>query len=61
MPHTIQEWHFHKKIDENILIDRVHTFENDTDEVVEFVVFRFVPNGIDKREVIKTDKIVVER
>lgn len=90
MPHTIQEWHFHKKIDESILItkgcllckyideneieksfyatkndvvrvhDSVHTFENNTDEVTEFVVFRFVPDGIDKREVIKTDKTVHE-
>lgn len=91
MPHTIQDWHFHKKINENILItkgcllckyideneieksfyatkndvvrvyDSVHTFENDTDEVTEFVVFRFVPDGIDKREVIKADKTVVKR
>ena len=34
----------------------VHTFENDTDEVTEFIVFRFVPDGVDKRELIKGDK-----
>lgn len=47
MPHNIQEWHFHKKIDENILITKG-------------CLFRFVPNGIDKRELIKADKTVVK-
>ena len=91
MPHTIQEWHFHKKIDESILITKgrllckfvddngiekscyatkndivrvhnsIHTFENDTDEMTEFVVFRFVPAGTNKRELIKNDKTVVRR
>ena len=86
MPHTVQEWHFHEKIDENILITKgkllckyverngiekscyavkndivrafhsIHTFENDTDEITEFVVFRYVPDGSDKRELIKADK-----
>ncbi len=89
MPHTIQEWHFHEKIDETLLItkgkllckyisedgtekscyaakndivkvyDSVHTFENDTNDITEFVVFRFVPDGKDKRELIKSDKTVV--
>ncbi len=91
MPHTIQEWHFHEKIDETLLItkgkllckyidedgvekscyaarndivkvhDSVHTFENDTDEITEFVVFRLVPDGKDKRALIKSDKTVVAR
>lgn len=91
MPHTVQEWHFHQKIDENILVtkgkllcryiddsgvekscyavendvvrvfDSVHTFENDTDEIAEFVVFRYVPDGTDKRELIKGDKVSVRR
>lgn len=91
MPHTVQEWHFHNKIDENILITKgsllckyvdddgvekscyaarndiirvhnsVHTFENDTDEITEFVVFRYVPDGTDKRELIKGDKVSVRR
>lgn len=39
----------------------VHTFENDTDETTEFVVFRFVPDGTDKKELMKRDKIVVSR
>ena len=89
MPHTVQEWHFHSKIDENLLITKgkllckykdingtikteyaekndvirvhnsVHTFENDTDETVEFVVFRYVADGKDKREIIKSDKTIV--
>lgn len=42
------------------VFDSVHTFENDTDEITEFVVFRFVPDGTDKRELIKTDKKVVK-
>ena len=39
----------------------VHTFANETEEDVEFVVFRFVPDGRDKRETIKNDKVVVDR
>ena len=91
MPHTIQEWHFHKAIDENILVlngnllckyidengvekscyatkndiirvhNSIHTFENDTNDVTEFVVFRFMPDGTDKREDIKADKTIVKR
>lgn len=34
----------------------VHTFQNDTEEDTEFIVFRFVPDGMDKREKIKNDK-----
>lgn len=34
----------------------IHTFENDTNESVEFIVFRFVPDGTNKREIIKKDK-----
>lgn len=37
----------------------VHTFENDTDEIVEFLVFRFVPEGTDKRKIIKDDKELI--
>ena len=91
MPHTVQEWHFHRKIDESILITKgsllckyvdesgvemscyarkndiirvrnsVHTFENDTNEMAEFIVFRFVPDGTNKRELIKHGKTVVSR
>lgn len=91
MPHTIQEWHFHERIDENILITKgtllckyiddsgieqschavkdevvrvynsIHTFENDSDETAEFIVFRFVPDGINKRELIKADKTRITR
>ena len=38
----------------------VHTFGNDTDQDAEFVVFRFVPDGTNKREVIKKDKKIIE-
>lgn len=89
-PKSVQEWHYHVKIEETLLITRgeltsrwiengremvkrigrnelvrvgesIHTFENETDEPVEFVVFRFIPDGIDKREVIRNDKAVIER
>ena len=89
-PHTIQEWHFHEYISENLLVIKgkllfryidsekkeqdlyvtegdlvdigssVHTFENDTEDVTEFIIFRYVPSGVNKREVIKNDKMVVD-
>ena len=89
-PKSIQEWHYHLKIEETLMIikgeltcrwledgeerskkintneivrvgNSTHTFENETDEEVEFIVFRFVPEGMDKREIIKNDKVVVNR
>jgi len=33
-----------------------HTFINSSKNVCTFVVFRFVPDGIDKQEIIKNDK-----
>ena len=89
-PHTIQEWHFHEHISENMIVIKgkllcryidsekkeqdlyvtegdlvdigssVHTFENDTEDVAEFIIFRYVPSGVNKREVIKNDKTVVD-
>lgn len=38
----------------------IHTFENDGDEDCEFVVFRLVLDGKNKREIIKNDKTVVK-
>lgn len=35
-----------------------HTFVNSSNDVVRFVVFRFVPTGEDKHELIKNDKVV---
>ena len=32
--------------------DSIHTFENDTDDITEFVVFRFVPDGRDRKSVV---------
>lgn len=37
----------------------IHTFANETDSEAEFVVFRFVPNHVDRKEIIKKDKFVV--
>jgi len=33
-----------------------HTFINSSDSLSTFVVFRFVPDGVDKRLIIKNDK-----
>ena len=89
-PYSIQEWHFHSKIEETILTikgeltcrwmeeekekvrtlckdeiirvkNSIHTFENNTNEETKFVVFRFVPDGTDKKEIIKKDKLVVNK
>lgn len=38
-----------------------HTFANETDSEVEFVVFRFVPDHVDKKEIIKNDKVNVPK
>jgi hypothetical protein len=34
----------------------VHTFRNESLEPCEFLVFRLVPTGVDKRELIKADR-----
>jgi mannose-6-phosphate isomerase-like protein (cupin superfamily) len=34
-----------------------HTFINSSSSIVKFIVFRFVPDGKDKRELIKNDKV----
>lgn len=90
-PRTLQEWHRHHRISENIfilkgelvyryldktnkeqylklkqgnllLVDKdIHTFENQTDEVVEFIVFRYLPSYKNQRELIKNDKEIIER
>ena len=38
----------------------IHTIENHTDEWAEFTVFRMVPSGEDKREIIKRDKVIID-
>jgi quercetin dioxygenase-like cupin family protein len=35
-----------------------HTFSNPFDETCKMVAFRFVPDGIDKHEIIKNDKVL---
>ena len=88
-PHSFQEWHYHSKIEETLVIVEgtltahykineqiitetaglndvirvkasLHTFANETDKLVRFIVFRFVPDGKNKQEIIKQDKIIVE-
>ena len=87
-PHSIQEWHRHRKIEEVIFVisgklkilwkeaeqtecrvvsensivrvkDSIHTLENDSDEDVRFLVYRMVPDGVDKRTIIKNDKELI--
>ena len=38
----------------------IHTIKNITNNSTEFIVFRIVPSGDIKREIIKNDKILVE-
>ena len=35
-----------------------HTFANKSADVVSFAVFKFVPSGINRRELLKRDKII---
>jgi uncharacterized cupin superfamily protein len=35
-----------------------HTFKNNSDKDCQFIVFRFIPNGKDQRDVIKNDKVI---
>lgn len=37
----------------------IHTIENRTKDFAEFIVFRMVPDGKDKRDIIKNDKVVI--
>jgi len=37
----------------------IHTIENRTKDFAEFIVFRMVPEGKNKREIIKNDKVVI--
>ena len=39
----------------------IHTFENQTDEVVEFIVFRYLPSYKNQSEMIKNDKEMIEK
>jgi ABC-type sugar transport system ATPase subunit len=39
----------------------IHTFENQTDEIVEFIVFRYLPSYKNQSEMIKNDKEIIER
>lgn len=50
-------------VKENQLVlvkDSIHTFINNSDQDCLFVVFRLVLDGINKRELIKKDKVIVD-
>ena len=48
--------------DEIIRVKRsIHTLSNETDFPCLFTVFRFVPDGVDKRELIKQDKTILKK
>lgn len=38
----------------------IHTIENNTDSWGEFTVFRMVPTGAVNREIIKSDKVIID-
>lgn len=87
-PGTVQPWHHHEQIDENIFVfegklridwldksgekinmtvnpgtvirveKSIHTLSNPTQEIARFLVFKFMPTGSDKHELIKGDKVL---
>lgn len=40
--------------------DTPHTFTNHTNQIVKFLVIKQVPSGEDKKELLKTDKVIDE-
>ncbi|MFV0395672.1 MAG: cupin domain-containing protein [Coprobacillaceae bacterium] len=53
-----------KDIQANQLVqvkNAIHTFENKSNEEVTFIAFRLVLDGENKRELIKNDKIIIEK
>ena len=88
-PHSKQEWHMHKIIEEVLVVtegqvdirwkekektmcaklfkgslarvkNSIHVIENTTDNWAEFTVYRMVPLGNLSREIMKSDKTVIE-
>lgn len=88
-PHTKQEWHRHKEIEEVLVVTKgellikwleddieknevvkkgmivrvkksIHTLENITEEISEFIVYRMILTGKNNREIIKNDKVLIE-
>ena len=57
-PHAIQEWHRHQKIEEVIFVisGKLKILWKEEDQNVRFLVYRMVPDGIDKKNIIKNDK-----
>ena len=59
---TNQEQSLKLKQGDLLSVDKdIHTFENQTDEVVEFIVFRYLPSYKNQSEMIKNDKEIIER
>ena len=49
-------------VSENSIVrvkNSIHTLENESDEDVRFLVYRMVPDGVDKRNIIKNDKELI--
>lgn len=52
-----------KAVQKNSVIrvkNSIHTIENQTNEDAAFLVYRMVPDGTSKREIIKYDKVVFD-
>lgn len=89
-PHSKQEWHSHRNIEEVILVTcgeilirwiedkeekselirkgtivrvkkSIHTLENISNDYAEFVVYRMVLNGKNNRDIIKNDKVLINK
>lgn len=62
------KWREDEKVREKVVIagdlieaeDSPHTFTNHTNRVVKFVAVKQVPSGEDKRQILKSDKVVDE-
>lgn len=49
-------------VSENSIVrvkNSIHTLENESNEDVRFLVYRMVPDGVDKRNIIKNDKELI--
>lgn len=61
------KWNVNNKICNKIVPDgsvirmnkSIHTIENNTDNWAEFIVFKMVPSGTIQRDIIKSDKVII--
>lgn len=62
MDKTNKEQYLKLKQGNLLLVEKdIHTFENQTDEVVEFIVFRYLPSYKNQSEMIKNDKEMIKK